>query len=81
MFLNFCHVLRRLTIYKSIKDYPLALRRVVYWDEEQKREFVFLTNATHITALQVADLYKNRWQIELFFKWFKYNRKNEMCKN
>lgn len=75
MFLNFCHVLRRLTIYKSIKDYPLALRRVVYWDEEQKREFVFLTNATHITALQVADLYKNRWQIELFFKWFKQHLK------
>ena len=75
MFLNFCHVLRRLTIYKSIKDYPLALRRVVYWDEEQKREFVFLTNATHITALQVADLYKNLWQIELFFKWFKQHLK------
>lgn len=75
MFLNFCYVLRRLTIYKSIKDYPLALRRVVYWDEEQKREFVFLTNATHITALQVADLYKNLWQIELFFKWFKQHLK------
>ena len=65
----------RLTVYKSVKDYPLALRRVVYWDEEQKREFVFLTNATHITALQVADLYKNRWQIELFFKWLKQHLK------
>lgn len=64
-----------LTVYKSAKDYPLTLRRVVYWDEEQKREFVFLTNATHISALQVANLYKNRWQIELFFKWLKQHLK------
>lgn len=44
---------------------------VRYWNEEDKREFVFLTNAKHITALQVAELYKNRWQVELFFKWLK----------
>jgi hypothetical protein len=65
----------RLTIYKSSKDYPTTLRRVVYWDDEQKREFVFLSNATHITSLQVADLYKNRWQVELFFKWLKQHLK------
>ena len=40
--------------------YPEPLRLVRYWDEEQKREFVFLTNATHISALQVAELYKKR---------------------
>ena len=57
----------RLTVYKSAKDYPATLRRVVYWDDEQNREFVFLSNATHITSLQVTDLYKNRWQVELFF--------------
>jgi len=51
--------------------YPEPLRLVRYWDEEQKHEFVFLTNATHISALQVADLYKNRRQVELFFKWLK----------
>ena len=51
--------------------YPEQIRLVRYWDEEQEREFVFLTNATHISALQVADLYKNRWQVELFFKWLK----------
>ncbi len=47
--------------------YPESLRLVRYWDEEQQREFIFLTNAIHISALQVAELYKNRWQVELFF--------------
>lgn len=51
--------------------YPKHLRLVKYWDEEQKREFVFLTNAVQISALQVAELYRNRWQVELFFKWLK----------
>jgi hypothetical protein len=55
--------------------YPEPLRLVRYWDEEQKREFVFVTNATHISALQVAELYKNRWQVELFFKWLKQHLK------
>jgi len=55
--------------------YPGALRLVRYWDEQQEREFVFLTNATHISALQIADLYKNRWQVELFFKWLKQHLK------
>ncbi len=55
--------------------YPEQFRLVRYWDEEQKREFVFLTNAMHISALQVAGLYKNRWQVELFFKWLKQHLK------
>ena len=64
-----------LTVYKSHKDYPENLRLVKYYDEEQDREFLFLTNATDLTAQQVADLYKNRWQIELFFKWLKQHLK------
>lgn len=55
--------------------YPERLRLVRYWDEEQEREFVFLTNAMHISSLQIAELYKNRWQIELFFKWLKQHLK------
>ena len=56
-----------LTIYGSQKGYPEHLRLVRFYDEEQDREFMFLTNAMELTAQQVADLYKNRWQIELFF--------------
>lgn len=64
-----------LTVYKSSKDYPIKIRKVEYWDEEQNRQFVFLTNAFDLTALQVALLYKNRWQVELFFKWLKQHLK------
>jgi hypothetical protein len=64
-----------LTVYKSHKDYPDNLRLVRYYDEEQDREFMFLTNAMDLTAQQIADLYKNRWQIELFFKWLKQHLK------
>ena len=64
-----------LTVYKSRKDYPENLRLVRYYDEEQNREFLFLTNAIDLTAQQIADLYKNRWQIELFFKWLKQHLK------
>ena len=64
-----------LTTYKSSNDYPKQLRLVRFYDEEQGREFVFLTNATHISSLLTAELYKNRWQIELFFKWLKQHLK------
>ena len=65
----------QLTIYGSQKGFPEHLRLVRFFDDEQDREFMFLTNAMELTALQVADLYKNRWQIELFFKWLKQHLK------
>lgn len=64
-----------LTVYNSRMDYPDNLRLVRYYDEKQGREFMFLTNAMDLTAQQIADLYKNRWQIELFFKWLKQHLK------
>lgn len=56
-----------LVVYKSSKNYPSSLRRVLYFDEEQNRKFVFLTNNFDLPALTVAELYRNRWQVELFF--------------
>ncbi len=64
-----------LTGYCPSKYYPERMRLVKYWDEEQEREFMFLTNAIGLKALLVAELYKNRWQIELFFKWLKQHLK------
>ena len=65
----------QLTDINSAKKYPEKLRLVKFYDEEQDREFAFLTNAFHLSALEVANLYKNRWQIELFFKWLKQHLK------
>lgn len=59
------------SVYKSSKDYPIPLRRVVYHDEEQDSELVFLTNDFELPALVVAELYRKRWSVELFFKWLK----------
>ena len=55
--------------------YPEKVRRIVYWDDEQKRKFIFFTNALDINPMMVAELYHNRWQIELFFKWLKRHLK------
>jgi len=55
--------------------YPELLRRVYYRDPETGQEYVFLTNRLDLPALEVAELYRRRWQIELFFKWIKQNLK------
>lgn len=56
---------------KSKKGYPERLRRVSYVDKERNTRLVFLTNHFEIAATTVADIYKQRWQVELFFKWIK----------
>jgi FOG: Transposase and inactivated derivatives len=55
----------------SKDDYPEHLRRIHYYDAINKRNLTFLTNNFHIEALTIAELYRSRWQIELFFKWIK----------
>ncbi len=56
---------------KSKKDYPEKLRRISYVDKELGKRLVFLTNNFTVSATTVADIYKQRWQVELFFKWIK----------
>jgi len=57
------------------KEYPKKLRKVRFYDEETSRTFVFLTNNMELPAKQIAFLYKQRWQVELFFKWIKQHLK------
>jgi len=56
---------------KTAQEYPEALRRVCYRDEETRKRFAFLTNNFELPALVIAQLYKCRWRVELFFKWIK----------
>ena len=62
-----------LTIPKSKRLYPEKLRIVEFYDQENDERLVFLTNNFDVSAIEVAYLYKNRWQIEVFFKWIKQN--------
>jgi hypothetical protein len=56
---------------KTSQEYPAPLRRISYVDPETQKRFVFLTNNFTLPALTIAQLYKCRWQVELFFKWIK----------
>ncbi len=55
----------------TMEKYPDKIRRVIYLDKDSKKKFIFFTNAMTISPIMVAELYHNRWQIELFFKWIK----------
>ena len=70
-----CDQTIRLSNPKPAARYPAKLRRVKFYDSDQKRTFVFLTNNFELPAADVARLYKHRWQIELFFKWIKQHLK------
>lgn len=63
----------RLTGYAAIPHGKPSLRRVTYIDPETRKTYIFLTNADHLEAQTIADIYKERWQVELFFKWIKQN--------
>ncbi len=60
-----------LTAIDSVKAYPEQLRRVSYLDVRTRKRFKFLTNNFTLPALTIAQIYKSRWQVELFFKWIK----------
>jgi hypothetical protein len=64
-----------LTVFRSKEQYPDRLRRIRFYDSEYNRTLIFLTNNFKLKAQTVAQLYKHRWQIELFFKWIKQHLK------
>jgi len=61
--------------YYAAKDYPEKMRRIKFYDAETGKGLIFLTNNFHVEATEVAQLYKHRWKIELFFKWIKQHLK------
>jgi hypothetical protein len=70
-----CDQTVRLKGLKSYKSYPRSIRRIKFYDAEQQRSFVFITNNFDQAATDIAMLYKYRWKVELFFKWIKQHLK------
>ena len=68
-----CDQTVKFTGVQTKKKYPRELRRIRFYDEEQDRSLVFLTNNFRLAPLTIARLYKSRWAVELFFKWIKQN--------
>jgi hypothetical protein len=66
-----CDQTVRLTGYYSHQHYPVYFRRIKYFDAEQNKYLVFLTNNFRLPAMTIAELYRNHWKVELFFKWIK----------
>ena len=60
-----------LTSYWSVRSYPDYLRRIVFCDQQDNLRLVLLTNQFDVSTLVITELYRNRWQVELFFKWIK----------
>ncbi len=73
-----CDQIIKLNNFYSKKHYPKKLRRIKYYDQETNRHYTYLTNNFEIDAKKIADLYKHRWQIELFFKWIKQHLRIEI---
>lgn len=73
-----CDQIIKLNNFYSRKHYPEKLRRVKHYDQETDRFYTYLTNNFDLEAKKVADLYKHRWQIELFFKWIKQHLRIEV---
>jgi hypothetical protein len=69
----FCDQWIRFDVARTRRLYPERLRRILFYDEERDRHLTFLTNNFVLPPLTIAQLYKNRWQVETFFKWIKSN--------
>ena len=63
------------TVYKSSKDYPEELRKLIVENPEDGTRYIFLTNSLDASAELISLLYRNRWSVELFFKWIKQHLK------
>lgn len=70
-----CDQIIKLATYYPSLDYPQHLRRIKYFDKENNKVLVFLTNNFTLLPTEIAVLYKHRWKIELFFKWIKQHLK------
>lgn len=70
-----CDQLVLLNNFYPAKHYPGKIRRIKFYDKENDKTFIFLTNNFYLKATEVAQLYKHRWKIELFFKWIKQHLK------
>jgi hypothetical protein len=66
-----CDQLGYLKVFYSLKSYPDKIRKIKFYDLEQKRVLIFLTNNLELEAHEIAAIYKHRWKIKLFFKWMK----------
>jgi len=73
------HIIRddkiELASQQALKNYPGKLRFVEFYDEKKDKHYEYISNIFHLSAKTIADIYKDRWQIELFFKWIKQNLK------
>jgi len=70
-----CDQTIRLNGFYAKQDFPIRMRRIKFYDAENDRVLVFLSNNFELTATEIAQLYKHRWKIELFFKWIKQHLK------
>jgi hypothetical protein len=70
-----CDQTIRLNGFYALKDFPVRMRRIKFYDAENDRLLVFLSNNFELKVTEIAQLYKHRWKIELFFKWIKQHLK------